>query len=351
MEPLEPTASTAATEPRRRKRGPSIADVAALAGVSNQTVSRVANNRTNVDPETREKVLAAMEMLGYRPNTAARALVTGQFRMIGVISFDLSGIGNARTLESISAAAQEAGYSINLVGVRAPTEQAVRDAYTELTVQAVDGIVLVQAQLLDTPTLRLPPGVPLVIVAGQQHQRYPVVDTNQAEGARLATRHLLSLGHRTVWHVAGPRDSPSARQRAEAWHSTVRDAGVPVPPVVHGDWTADSGYRAGLRLAGEPGLTAVFAANDQMALGVMRALWEAGRRVPEDVSIVGFDDIADSSCYLPPLTTVHQEFEQVGRECLNSLLHQIRHGQDSPPPPSRLLPRLVVRRSTMAVRA
>ncbi len=333
-----------------RKRAATRADVAALAGVSAQTVSRVVNNRTNVDPNTRAEVLAAMSVLGYRPNTAARALVTGQFRMIGVISFDLSAYGNARTLESISTAARRAGYSINLMGVEASTEKAVQEAFHELTVQAVDGIVVVQAQLLDTPTLRLPYGVPVVIIAGDEHQRYPVVDTNQAEGARLAVAHLLDLGHRTVWHVAGPQDSPSARQRAETWHATLKAAGAPVPPVSYGDWTAASGYPVGLRLADEAELTAVFAANDQMALGVIRALHERGRQVPHDVSVVGFDDIPDSDSFLPPLTTVHQEFEQVGQECIASLLHQINHDQQTPPR-AEVQPRLVVRDSTATPRA
>ncbi|MFF1873208.1 LacI family DNA-binding transcriptional regulator [Kitasatospora herbaricolor] len=327
-----------------------MADVARLAGVSPQTVSRVANNHTNVEPETREKVLTAMRMIGYRPNTAARALVTGQFRRIGVISFDLSAYGNARTLESISNAARNVGYSISLIGVRAATEQAVLEAYDELSVQAVDGIVLVQAQLLDAPTLRLPPGVPVVIVAGDDHQRYPVVDTNQAEGTRLAVEHLLSLGHRTVWHLAGPQDSNFARQRIETWHAVLKAAGASVPPVLYGDWTADSGYRAGVRLAAEPELTAVFSANDQMALGVIRALHEAGRKVPDDVSIVGFDDIADSSCFLPPLTTVHQEFSQVGEACVNSLLQQINRDHGAPLPSAKVTPRLVVRQSTAAPR-
>ncbi|MET9736416.1 LacI family DNA-binding transcriptional regulator [Streptomyces sp. NPDC006458] len=323
-------------------------DVAALAGVSGQTVSRVVNNRKNVDPETRDRVLRAMNMIGYRTNTAARALATGQFRAIGVINFNLRGYGESRVLESLAAAARPAGYHIDLMEVGVPTEEAVREAYGELAVQAVDGVVLIQAQLLDTPTLHLPTGIPVVIVAGDRHQRYAVVDTDQAAGARLATEHLLSLGHRTVWHLAGPQDSPSARQRLEAWHNTLKEAGSPVPPVSYGDWTADSGYEAGQRLAQEPDLTAVFTANDQMALGVMLALAEAGRSVPGDVSVVGFDDVDDSSCYQPPLTTVHQEFERVGEQCLASLLHQMSHGQDTTPPVSQILPRLVVRKSTAA---
>lgn len=312
------TATLAATAPRP----PSQADVAQLAGVSSQTVSRVANNRTNVDDETRERVLSAMRMLGYRPNTAARALATGRFRMIGVISFGLSAHGNARTLQAIANAAQTAGYSVNVLGVREQTEGAVREAFSALTAQAVDGIVVIEAQVLDRPGLDLPSGVPVVVADGDPDQRFPAIDNNQAAGARAATEHLLGLGHRTVWHLAGPQDSYSARRRAAAWHAALKDAGAPVPPVLYGDWSARSGYEAGLELAAKDEATAVFAGNDHMALGLIRALTEAGRRVPRDVSVVGFDDVAESGYFLPPLTTVHQDFEELGRRCVDLLLGQ-----------------------------
>ncbi|MCM2419318.1 MULTISPECIES: LacI family DNA-binding transcriptional regulator [unclassified Streptomyces] len=323
-----------------------MADVAAMAGVSSQTVSRVANSRSNVDEATRERVLSAMRMLGYRPNTAARALATGRFRMLGVISFGLNAYGNARTLEAIVAAAQDADYSVNVVSVRAQTESAVRAAFERLTLQAVDGIILNEAQILDTPTLRLPSGLPVVVVDGEEGRRQPGVDTNQAEGARLATRHLLDLGHRSVWHLAGPQDSFAARRRAEAWHGTLKAAGAATPPVLYGDWSADSGYAAGRELAAKPEVTAVFAANDQMALGVVRALSEAGRKVPDEVSIVGFDDLAEASCFLPPLTTVHQDFEEVGRQCVSRLLDQIHTGEAGTGGVSSVAPRLVIRAST-----
>lgn len=192
-----------------------MADVAAMAGVSSQTVSRVANNRHNVDEGTRRRVLSAMEILGYRPNTAARALVTGRFGVLGVISFDVTACGNTRTLAGIADAAQEAGYSVNLIGVRAQTERAVREAFERLTVQSVDGIILIEAQILDTPALSLPSGMPLVVADGESGHHHPTVDVDQALGARSVVSHLLGLGHRTVWHVAGPRDStPRAAVRS-----------------------------------------------------------------------------------------------------------------------------------------
>ncbi|MEV6397959.1 LacI family DNA-binding transcriptional regulator [Streptomyces sp. NPDC051907] len=322
-----------------------MADVAAMAGVSAQTVSRVANNRENVDAATREKVLSAMQNLGYRPNTAARALVTGRFGALGVVSFDVGAHGNARTLAAIADAAREADFSVNFMGVRAQTEAAVRQAFQHLMLQSVDGIVLVESQMLDTPSLRLPPAMPVVVADGDTGHRYPHVDFDQAHGAQSVVAHLLALGHRTVWHVAGPRDSFAARRRAESWQRTLSDAGAPVPGVLHGDWTAESGYRAGRKLAERPEATAVFAANDQMALGLMLALHEAGRAVPGDVSVAGFDDVLEAAYFQPPLTTVRQDFDVVGRHCVTLLLDQIE-GRAQGPRRMAVEPALVVRAST-----
>ncbi|MGN9837075.1 LacI family DNA-binding transcriptional regulator [Nonomuraea sp. H19] len=332
---------------RRSRRRPSMADVAAMAGVSSQTVSRVANNRSNVEEETRQRVLSAMRMLGYRPNTAARALVTGQFRTLGLISFGLGNFGNARTVDSITRVAQRAGYTVNMIAIESQTERAVHEAFDQLTMQAVDGIVLIEAQILDTPALRLPPGVPVVMADGDVSHRHPMVDTDQALGARLVTRHLLALGHETVWHVAGPEDSYAAQRRAESWHSTLKEAGATVPQVLFGDWSAASGYAAGRVLAQRPGVTAIFAANDQMALGVMRAFIQAGHRIPEDVSIAGFDDLDESAYLSPPLTTVRQDFDVVAERIVSLMIGTIEGGA-APSVTAFVAPELIVRESTAA---
>ncbi|MGI5287840.1 LacI family DNA-binding transcriptional regulator [Nonomuraea polychroma] len=324
-----------------------MADVAAMAGVSSQTVSRVANNRSNVEEETRRRVLSAMRVLGYRPNTAARALVTGQFRTLGLISFGLGSFGNARTVDAITRAAQRAGYTVNMIAIESQTERAVHEAFDQLTMQAVDGIVLIEAQILDTPALRLPPGVPVVMADGDVSHRHPMVDTDQALGARLVTRHLLDLGHETVWHVSGPEDSYAARRRAESWHATLKEAGAAVPQLLFGDWSAGSGYAAGRVLARRPGVTAVFAANDQMALGVMRAMIQAGRRVPEDVSIAGFDDLDESAYLSPPLTTVRQDFDVVAERIVSLMIDQIEGGT-APSTTAFVAPELIIRESTAA---
>ncbi|MFB7758165.1 substrate-binding domain-containing protein, partial [Streptomyces sp. NPDC056121] len=311
-----------------------------------QTVSRVSNGFPGVNEETRERVLAALKELGYRPNSAARALKRGDFRTIGVITFTLSTTGNMRTLEAIATSAAQEGYAVTLLPVAVPTQDEVRGAFSRLGELAVDAvIVIMEVHLLDSASLTLPPHVKVVVADSDADDRYAVVDTDQAGGTRDAVRHLLDLGHRTVWHLAGPSESFAAQRRTDAWRKALESAGRAVPPLVRGDWSADSGYRAGLRLAEQADCTAVFAANDQMALGLLRALEERGRKVPEDVSVIGFDDIPDSGSFQPPLTTVHQDFAEVGRRCVESALRQVRQGEAEPG--ATLVPtRLVVREST-----
>jgi len=301
-----------------------MADVAREAGVSGQTVSRVANGRTNVDDATRERVLAAMRSVGYRPNSAARALRNGQFRSIGVIISALPTFGNSRTLDAIATAVVAQGFSIILMPVTRPTQGEVTGAFSRLNEQAVDGVViLIEQHQLDQSEIELPQGLPVVVIDSSARYEYPVVDTDQTQGAALATRHLLDLGHRTVWHIAGPPQSYAAERRQKSWRATLEQAGREVPPVLTGDWSSQSGYDHGLRLATDPSVTAVFAANDQMALGLLHALHENGRTVPGEVSVVGFDDMDEAAHFWPPLTTVRQSFEAVGRHAVAALLTEI----------------------------
>jgi DNA-binding LacI/PurR family transcriptional regulator len=326
---------------------PSRVDVAAHAGVSPQTVSRVSNGHSNVDPATRQRVVESMRALGYRPNGAARALKSGRFNTIGVIIFTLETFGNMRTLDAIAKEAARANCAVTLIPVAEPTLGRVSGAYDRLGEAAVDGVVIIfEAHLLDDAEFVLPPGVPVVVVDSDAGSGYTVVDTDQAQGARAATEYLLELGHAQVWHIAGPRTSFSAAHRVESWRSALQDAGIVPPEPLYGDWTTESGYRHGLALGRKADVTAVFAANDQMALGVMRALHELGRRIPEDVSVVGFDDMEAAHSFWPPLTTVRQDFAEVGRLSIRELLRKIdrveSEGSDRIVVPTRL----VVRAST-----
>jgi DNA-binding LacI/PurR family transcriptional regulator len=172
----------------------------------------------------------------------------------------------------------------------------------------------------------LPKDTPVVAVEGDPAAHEAVVRVDQVTGSEIATRHLLSLGHATVWHVAGPPDWLDAQGRITGWRSALEQAGAEVPPLLNGDWSARSGYQAGQVLARMPEVTAVFAGNDQMALGILRALGERGRQIPGDVSIVGFDDIPEAAFFAPPLTTVRQDFDEVGRLSLHMLIEQITAG-------------------------
>lgn len=308
-------------------RGPSLADVAELAGVSTQTVSRVSMGLDNVRPTTRDRVLVAMAKLGYAPNTAARALRYGSFRTIGVVAHRIARTGESRTVEAVVEAARKEGYTVTLIDVESPSSHVVSAAATRLSHQAIDGLVIIRAETASPDMLALPPRLPVVVSDSRFVGRHPAVGADQAEGARRATQHLLDLGHRTVYHVAGPADSAPAQLRAESWRTTLAEAGSPVPELAVGDWTAASGYDAGRRLAADPDATAVFCANDEMAAGVLRALHEAGRDVPRDVSVVGFDDILLAEYLWPPLTTVVQDFDEIGRRLVGRLLQQVRTGE------------------------
>jgi DNA-binding LacI/PurR family transcriptional regulator len=323
-----------------------MADVAKLAGVSHQTVSRVINHSTQVRPETRQRVLSAMRQLDYRPNPAARALVTGRSGTLGVVSFDTTLYGPASTLFAIEQAAHAAGYFITIVSMLVLDRTSVLGAVERLRVQGVDGILVITPQEGAADALvNLPSDVPLVAVEAGRPNSVPLVAVDQFAGAVSATQLLLDLGHRTVWHVAGPRDFLEAQQRVDGWRATLQAAGAEVPEVLVGDWSPRSGYRIGQQLADDRDVTAIFVANDQMALGVLRALHECGREIPREVSIVGFDDIPESQYFMPPLTTVRQDFSEMGRSSLRLLLELM---QDTGQPPQRvtIAPELVVRRST-----
>jgi DNA-binding LacI/PurR family transcriptional regulator len=320
-------------------------DVAKLAGVSHQTVSRVLNEHPNVREETRLRVLDAMQALNYRRNLAARTLATKRSGTLGIIGFETTLFGPASMLYGIEDAARTAGYFVSIVTVRNLERRAVLDAVDWLSQQSVEGIIAIAPKPAVINALaQIPPDMACVGVGGSPDNAVSTVQIDNAAGARLATQHLLDLGHATVHHVAGPPDWPEAQERIEGWRSTLYAAGALVPPVHPESWSAKSGYEQGQLLAKDPAVTAVFCGNDQIALGVLRALHEAGRRVPEEVSVVGFDDMPESGYFLPPLTTVRQDFAELGRRSLAVLLRQITG--EAPAEHIRLAPELVQRDST-----
>ncbi|MER6013187.1 LacI family DNA-binding transcriptional regulator [Streptomyces bluensis] len=325
---------------------PVMDDVARLAGVSKQTVSRVLNDNPAVRAETREAVLDAMRSLGYRPSRSARSLASGRTRMLGVISFDAARYGPASTLTAINTAAQEAGYLVSSIALDTADKDTVVRAVDRLSSEGADGVIAIAPQRRVGRALaeaRL--DTPLVTLDNALGDGTPMVSADSRAGARAATAHLLGLGHATVWHIAGPTGWTSAEQRLASWRETLEAAGAEVPEPFLGDWSADSGYALGRRLARRPEVTAVFASNDQMALGVLRACHEAGRRVPDEVSVVGYDDIPEAAHLLPPLTTVRTDFTELGTRSLRLLLDRL-DGTDGPRTEPVVPVRLVVRDST-----
>jgi DNA-binding LacI/PurR family transcriptional regulator len=324
-----------------------IMDVAAAAGVSHITVSRVINNRAGVRAETRERVLSAMTQLDYRPNHAARALVTGRSRTIGVICYNTALYGPAAALLGLEQAAREAGYFVTILGIKTLDAGSVEEAVGLLRQQAVSGLIIISPQAVMSDAFdRLPLDLPTIAVWGHRRSRIPVVAAGDEAGAATATRHLLELGHRNVWHVAGPAGRVGAEDRLKGWRAALRAAGISAPAVLRGDWSAESGYAAGQVLAADPAVTSVFVANDQMALGVLRAFNEAGRAVPRSVSVVGFDDIPEAAYYTPPLTTIRQDFNALGRKSVALLLRAIGEGNGNDAAHVTLPVELVVREST-----
>lgn len=328
--------STAASTPKANIR-----QVASLAGVSHMTVSRVINDHPSIAPATRERVLQVMRELNYRPNGAARALASRTTRRLGVIVDSVVEFGPGSTLRAIEDAAHDRGYTVSSIALdRATTPH---EAVESLTAIGIDALCLITPRTDSIDLLREgSSGLPTLVVTPEPEPDMFTVSVDQRGGAEVAMRHLTDLGHRDILHLAGPLDWLDARAREQAWRQHLAALGVTPRPVVIGDWTSDSGYAAGRALP--TGVTAVFAANDRMALGLIHALTEAGVRVPHDVSVVGFDDVPDARHFLPPLTTVRQNFRALGRLSVETLLAELEG--EAVPQRALIEPELIVRGST-----
>jgi DNA-binding LacI/PurR family transcriptional regulator len=332
-------------ERRAAPRSPSMAQVAERAGVSHQTVSRVLNDASLVKEETRLRVLAAIEELGYRRNFAARLLATNRSRRIGMISAHLSLHGPSKIATAVQEAGQAEGYDVSLLGLSELSSEGLQGAVDRLTDQAVEAIVVAVAHreaVEVTRALRL--SIPIVMVEGVTSGQPLSAGIDQEAGALLATGHLLDLGHRHVAHISGPDNWVESSQRRGGWRLAHEQRGLLPGPEIDGDWSAESGYRAGLLIADDGDVSAVFAGNDSMALGLLRALHERGRRVPDDISVVGFDDVPEAAYYWPALTTVTQDFSELGRRALALALAAVRGEREASA--DLIVPTLQVRAST-----
>lgn len=324
-------------------------DVAAAAGVSHQTVSRVVNGDPTVRAATKAKVDAAIDDLKYRPSLTARALASRKTKSIGVISTGFPHYGPSSTMHGFNGAARRAGYQVSMATLDDDDRQGMRQALDALVGQNVAAIVLIapDAEALEVLS-RSGVSVPLVTADSEAEDGHHTVSFDQVAGAEAAVEHLAALGHRRIAHVAGPEGWMDGRERERGWRDACARLGVDSSVLLRGDWSPASGHRIGRQLAARDDVTAVFCGNDQMALGVVHAFTDAGLVVPRDASIVGFDDVPEAEHFVPPLTTVRQDFELLGRRIM-ATVEAVLAGDDAPVEAMR--PELVVRRSTAAPRA
>ena len=338
-----------------------IKEVAEAAGVSTQTVSRVINNRPDVAAETFERVQQIITDTGYSPNMFARGLTQGRSHSLGIVAYGLEYFGPSRVLTGIEQQAAGMGYSISLNLIHEPEILDVEGLLSSLFSRQVDGIIWAVPDVGDnrlwSNTVGTDPPAPVLMVGGMggQSKLGSIGIDNRAIG-RMATEHLLAGGARHIGIITGPMNWWESRQRQLGWRESLQEQGLPAADrqIVNGDWGATSGEEGLYRLIDqEPDLDAVFASNDQMALGVLHAAHRLGRRVPEELSVVGVDNIAESSHFWPALTTVDQPLGDAGGLAVRELdsamrrARSARRGQDTTVAPRTLLqPQLIVRESS-----
>ncbi len=325
---------------------PTLRDVAALAGVSHQTVSRVINNSEAVLPETRERVLSAVRQLGYRPNAIARSMARGRTSTLACLAPSLIDYTFASNIQGVENAARARGYFT--LSASAETVEEYKVLLEELIGhRRVDGVVLINPYL-ESRSFGLPANIPLVYLGGRENTRTHCVYLDNRDGACQAARHLLDLGHRSIAQVSGPAAEDCAQERNLGFEMALREAGLEPDPAdtYEGDWSATSGYQAFrhfLKLGRVP--KAIVAQNDRMAVGVIRAARDAGLRVPEDLSVIGFDDMPLASYFDPPLTSMRQDTFEFGAAAAAMLMDLIENPQ-TPHKALRFPASLVVRQST-----
>jgi DNA-binding LacI/PurR family transcriptional regulator len=328
-------------------RSPGMHDVARMASVSHQTVSRVLNDHPHVRPATRERVRMAIAELGYRRNAAARSLVTRRSSVVGLLTPRTDWYGPTSSMMAIEVAAREAGYFVSLASVSESSAEALRTAVEHFKDQAAEAVVLIAPEREWIAAARaVATDLPVVTMCADFRSTQPKlasVSTDNEFGGKLVTENLIELGHRDIALVEGPATSPEAVARRRGWRTALLHHGLAADRMFTGDWSSASGRAAGIQMVAEGLPTAVFAANDQMALGLLNAFAEAGVSVPGDVSVAGFDDVPDAAYYMPGLTTVRQEFPALAAKCLDELERMLRgeSGRNV-----RIRPRLIVRSST-----
>jgi DNA-binding LacI/PurR family transcriptional regulator len=326
------------------------ADVARRAGVSAETVSRVSHDSPAVSASTKKKVLRIMKELGYRPNGAAQALKRGSFQTLGVTVFNMRSTGNLLLLRAITESANKMGYSLTLQMVPHDQKTTLTDMYMHMRPQAVDGMIIVLEQAMsDLDTFTPSPLLPVIIVTSLKAPHASTIDSDQEMAGRLAVNRLLELGHRNVWFVSGPSDSIANQYREKGWREALVAHGITppeIPSLCRGDWSPNSGYQAGCALAHIPDCTAIYAANDAMANGVIAGLETNGKRVPQDVSVIGEDDSLKAFEPNVRLSTIREDWTKVGTQAVRMTVNAVRSRH--PQPEHVLLPCELIERETTA---
>ena len=331
-----------------------------MAGVSTQTVSRVINERPDVSPETRRKVQEVIKALSYQPSALARSLISQRSHTLGVVTAGLRHIGPSRTLSGITSAAEEAGYSILLKELPNYDTEDISHIFQALLALHVDGIIWAVSEVGENRKwINNPPAdveVPLVFITMAPREDLSIVTIDNYMGGRMAMSHLLEQGYRNIGHISGPLDWWEARQRMAAWKDALVEAGLPSGEnqCVEGNWSSASGALAIEKLYDQfPTLDAIFVGNDQMALGVLQFFAEKKIRIPEDVGIVGFDNIAESAFFSPALTTIQQDQHNVAKVAVAEVIKIIESGWQGLEPvgPKSIIlpPSLIVRQSSIHI--
>ena len=337
-----------ASEPRERAKRANIYDVAKLAGVSHQTVSRALNGHASIRPATKARVEAAAKELDYQPSMAARALVTKNTKMLGFLVGDTSLFGPAGWLNALERQARLAGYYAITIALKNDSPESWADPIEHLRRLGVEGVVCIAIKRGAVELVAAAyPNTPIVGVDTEDVAGVDTVGIDNYAGARLATDHLIELGHKSILHIAGPADSIEATARLEGYSDSMAAAGLK-PNVIRGDWSSATGFRLGVDLNLElDKITAIFTANDHLALGLMKALRLRNIEMPGQVSIVGFDDMPEAPYFEPSLTTVIQQFNVIGEEAMDNLINRLT-GKKSPKL-EPTVPNLVVRESTRRI--
>ena len=334
-----------------------IKEVASEAGVSTQTVSRVINSRPDVSPETRERVQNVIERMRFQPSALARSLIQQRSYTLGVVTAGLRHTGPSRTLNGITQAAEAAGYALLLKELPRYDADDITPIFDALLSRHVDGIIWAVPEVGENrqpfSSLSLHLGVPIMFITMESRQGLPSISVDNYLGGRVATAHLIEHGYRRIGHVSGPLDWWEARQRMAGWRDTLKEFGLEAGDRhwEEGNWSSASGAQAAEKLfENYPDMDAIFVGNDQMALSVLQSAYRRGLRIPEELGVVGFDDIPESEFFSPPLTTIQQDQLKVARIAVEEIIKIIESGWQGEPIIERkavlLAPTLVVRQSS-----